>query len=171
MFLAYSRSSGRDPVQVHHGMTVFSCFRSSWRASGQDLVLWCEKRKQLQVPCCKLQVIRARAKKLSKSFETVFSVDGGPLTDNVVLSSVQRVLGLNRSAELLTVSGSFEQTAALPRTASSDLTRPLTPDPVLPCASYPRRGTTTGLCEGETGTRIVTGFQKASCPLRTPVLS
>ncbi|RAO96727.1 hypothetical protein M388_13195 [Mesotoga sp. Brook.08.YT.4.2.5.4.] len=29
--------------------------------------------------------------KLSKSLETVFSVDGGPLTDNVVLSSVQRL--------------------------------------------------------------------------------
>ena len=72
--------------------------------------------------------------------------------------------------ELCRNDGSFEQTAALPRTASSDLTRPLTPDPVLPCASYPRSDTT-GFCEGDTGTRIVTGFQKASCPLRTPVLS
>ena len=30
----------------------------------------------------------------------LFSVDGGPLTDNVVLSSVQRVLVLNRIAAL-----------------------------------------------------------------------
>jgi len=36
----------------------------------------------------------------------LFSVDGGPLTDNVVLSSVQRALGLNRTAELLAFSGS-----------------------------------------------------------------
>jgi len=65
-------------------MTAFSCFGSSWRATGQDLVLWCEKHKQLQV-------IRAKTKKLYKSLEMLFSVDGGPLTDNVVLSSAQRV--------------------------------------------------------------------------------
>ncbi|PNS41441.1 MULTISPECIES: hypothetical protein [unclassified Mesotoga] len=35
---------------------------------------------------------RARAKKLSKSLETVFSVDGGPLTDNVVLNNEQLFL-------------------------------------------------------------------------------
>ena len=38
---------------------------------------------------------------------SLFSVDGGPLTDNVVLSSVQRVLVLKRTAELLVYSGSF----------------------------------------------------------------
>ncbi|PNE20289.1 hypothetical protein V511_09450 [Mesotoga sp. Brook.08.YT.4.2.5.1] len=54
--LAYNGSSGRDPVQRHHGMTVFSCFRSSWQCSGQDLVLFgCEKRKQLQVTRCRLK--------------------------------------------------------------------------------------------------------------------
>ena len=37
---------------------------------------------------------------------SLFSVDGGPLTDNVVLSSVQRVLVLKRTAELLVYSGS-----------------------------------------------------------------
>ncbi|PNQ03914.1 hypothetical protein RM69_09175, partial [Mesotoga sp. SC_NapDC3] len=31
---------------------------------------------------------------------SLFSVDGGPLTDNVVLSSVQRILVLKRSAVL-----------------------------------------------------------------------
>jgi len=66
-------------------MTVFSCFGSSWRATGQDLVLWCEKHKQLQV-------IRAKANKLYKSLEMFFSEDGGPLTDNVVFVSDQRVL-------------------------------------------------------------------------------
>ena len=48
----------------------------------------------------KLRVVRAKANKLSKSLETLFSMDGGPLTDNVVLSSVQRVLVLNRIAAL-----------------------------------------------------------------------
>jgi len=47
----------------------------------------------------KLRVV-AKAKKLSKSFETLFSVDGGPLTDNVVLSSDQRVHVLKRTADL-----------------------------------------------------------------------
>ena len=65
-------------------MTAFSCFGSSWRGTGQDLDLWCEKDKQLQI-------IRAKANKLYKSLEMLFSVDCGPLTDNVVLSSAQRV--------------------------------------------------------------------------------
>jgi hypothetical protein len=39
-----------------------------------------------------LQVIRAKANTLYKSFEMLFSVDGGPLTDNVVFVSDQRVL-------------------------------------------------------------------------------
>ena len=50
---------------------------------------------QVQVATC-----RANANKLSKSLETVFSVDGGPLTDNVVFVSVQRVLVLKRTAAL-----------------------------------------------------------------------
>ena len=64
-------------------MTAFSCFGSSWRGTGQDLDLWCEKDKQLQI-------IRAKANKLYKSLEMLFSVDGGPLTDNVVFVSDQR---------------------------------------------------------------------------------
>jgi len=39
----------------------------------------------------KLQVVRAKPDKLYKSLEMLFSVDGGPLTDNVVLNSDQRV--------------------------------------------------------------------------------
>jgi len=39
-----------------------------------------------------LQVVRAKANKLYKSLEMLFSVDGGPLTDNVVFASVQRLL-------------------------------------------------------------------------------
>jgi len=46
----------------------------------------------------KLRVVRAKANKLSKSLETLFSMDGGPLTDNVVFVSDQRVLVPNRSA-------------------------------------------------------------------------
>jgi hypothetical protein len=46
-------------------------------------------------------------------FLSLFSVDGGPLTDNVVLSSVQRVLVLKRTAELLVYSGSFACEAEL----------------------------------------------------------
>ena len=41
--------------------------------------------------------------KLSKSLETVFSVDGGPLTDNVVLNSVQRVLPATSGSLFLSV--------------------------------------------------------------------
>ena len=49
---------------------------------------------------CKLQVIRAKANTLYKSFEMLFSVDGGPLTDNVVFVSDQRVHVLKRAAVL-----------------------------------------------------------------------
>jgi hypothetical protein len=40
-----------------------------------------------------LQVVRAKANKLYKSLEMLFSENGGPLTDNVVFVSVQRLLG------------------------------------------------------------------------------
>jgi hypothetical protein len=50
---------------------------------------------QVQVATC-----RAKANKLSKSLETLFSVDSGPLTLNVVLISAQRVHRFKRSAAL-----------------------------------------------------------------------
>ena len=50
---------------------------------------------QVQVATC-----RAKANKLSKSLETLFSVDSGPLTLNVVFISAQRVLVLKRAAVL-----------------------------------------------------------------------
>jgi len=55
-------------------MTAFSCFGSSWRGTGQDLDLWCEKDKQLQI-------IRAKANKLYKSLEMVFSIGGRRTVD------------------------------------------------------------------------------------------
>ncbi|HDP77985.1 MAG TPA: hypothetical protein ENN47_07360 [Mesotoga infera] len=50
------------------------------------------------VASSKSLVVRAKANKLYKSLEMLFSVDGGPLTDNVVFASVQRLLA--RKAEL-----------------------------------------------------------------------
>ncbi|PNE20127.1 hypothetical protein V511_10420 [Mesotoga sp. Brook.08.YT.4.2.5.1] len=58
---------------------------SSWHTTGQDLDLWCEKDKQLQI-------IRARPiNSISLLKCSSRSVDGGPLTDNVVFVSDQRV--------------------------------------------------------------------------------